>query len=415
MGVGDRLKHAWNAFNKEESEPQSPFFGAGSTYTSGRPDRPQMRVANERSIIASVYNRIAVDFASIVVRHIRTDENGRFLNEIDSGLNNCLKLEANVDQDARSFLQDWALTLFDKGVAGVVPVDTTLSPEMTGGYDIQTMRVGHVVRYFPRHVRMSVWDDREDLGGRRREVTLAKKNVALVENPFYSIMNEPNSTLQRIIRKLNLLDAVDEQAGSGKLDLIIQLPYTIKSEARQQQAEKRRTDIEMQLRDGKYGIAYTDGTEKITQLNRPTENNLMNTIEVLLAMLHSELGITAEILNGTADEKTMLNYMNRTIEPLHQAFALAMTRTFITKTARSQNQTIAYFRDPFKLVPIANIAEIADKLTRNEILTSNELRGVLGFKPSTDPKADQLQNSNMPAPSGQVEPPTQEGDSQNGS
>lgn len=417
MGVGGRLKHAWNAFSSgaSESTAMDPLLSSGSVYSSGRPEyKPRMQIMGEKTIVSSIYNRLAVDFAGIVVRHVRTDDNGRFLEEMKSGLNECLKVEANIDQDSRAFLQDFAMTLFDKGVVAIVPVDTTMSPDMTGGYDIKTMRVGHVVRYYPRHVRVSVWDDRPDEGGRRREITLDKRNVSIVENPFYSVMNERNSTLQRLVRKLTLLDAIDEQSGSGKLDLIIQLPYVIKSESRQAQAEKRRTDIEMQLKDSKYGIAYTDGTEKITQLNRPTENNLLKTIEYLVGMLYSELGLTAEIMNGTADEKTMLNYMNRTIEPLHQAFALGLTRSFLTKTARSQNQAVAYFRDPFKLVPIANIAEIADKFTRNEILTGNEIRSVIGFKPADDPKADKLQNSNMPTPSESAET-TQEGNSQNGS
>jgi len=417
---GSKLKHAWNAFTnvdeiKDPLRSNSHFFDMGSA-TSGRPDRVRFIVSNERSIVNAIYNQLAVDFAGIQVRHVRLDENDRFVEEIKSGLNNCLRLEANLDQAARAFRQDLAMTLFDKGVAAIVPVDTTFNPNTTGGYDIQTMRVGDIVAWMPRHVRVNVYNERT---GRREEVTLEKKVVAIVENPFYSVMNESNSTLQRLIRKLNLLDAVDEQSGSGKLDLIIQLPYVIKSDARKQQAEQRRQDIEFQLKGSKYGIAYTDGTEKVTQLNRPAENNLLGQIQYLIDMLYGQLGLTPEIMNGTADEKTMLNYINRTIEPVLDAVVEAMKRTFLTKTARSQGQSIMYFRDPFRLVPIGSIADIADKFARNEILTSNEIRQAIGYKPSVDPKADALQNSNMPqpAPSGPVttDPPKQEGDSQNGS
>ena len=395
MGIGSKLKHAWNAFSSNEEDEFTQSWGTAISYGTARPDRLRLNISNERSIVSAIYTRLAIDFASISIRHVKLDENDRYLSEIKSGLNNCLRLEANIDQGARALRQDIAMSLFDQGVIALVPVDTTMNPNVTGGYDIQTMRVGTIVRWMPRHVRVSLYNDNS---GKREEVTLEKKYVAIVENPLYSVMNEPNSTLQRLIRKLSLLDAVDEQVSSGKLDLIIQLPYVIKSDARRQQAEKRREDIEFQLKGSKYGIAYTDGTEKITQLNRPAENNLMAQIEYLVEMLYSQLGLTPEVMNGTADEKTMLNYINRTIEPLLDAVTEAMKRTFLTKTARTQGQSIEYFRDPFKLVPIANIAEIADKFTRNEIMSSNEIRAAIGYKPSADAKADQLVNSNMPQP-----------------
>jgi putative sterol carrier protein len=327
------------------------------------------------------------------MRHVRTDDQNRYIEDIDSGLNNCLTLEANIDQAARAFRQDVAMTLFDRGVAALVPVDTSINPNETGGFDILTLRVGEILEWFPQHVRMSVYNEAT---AQREEITLNKSYVAIVENPLYAVMNEPNSTLQRLLHKLNLLDAIDEQSASGKLDLIIQLPYVIKSEARRQQAEQRRADIEFQLKGSQYGIAYTDGTEKITQLNRPAENNLMAQIEYLTAMLYGQLGLTEEVMNGTADEKAMLNYWNRTVEPVLTAMVEAMRRVFLTKTARTQKQSIFFFRDPFRLVPIENIAEIADKFTRNEIMTSNEMRQVVGLKPHKDPKADQLLNSNMP-------------------
>ena len=393
MGIGSKLKHAWNAFSSNEEDEFTQSWGTAISYGTARPDRLRLNISNERSIVSAIYTRLAIDFASISIRHVKLDENDRYLSEIKSGLNNCLRLEANIDQGARAFRQDIAMSLFDQGVIALVPVDTTMNPNVTGGYDIQTMRVGTIVRWMPRHVRVSLYNDNS---GKREEVTLEKKYVAIVENPLYSVMNEPNSTLQRLIRKLSLLDAVDEQVSSGKLDLIIQLPYVIKSDARRLQAEKRREDIEFQLKGSKYGIAYTDGTEKITQLNRPAENNLMAQIEYLVEMLYSQLGLTPEVMNGTADEKTMLNYINRTIEPLLDAVTESMKRTFLTKTARTQGQSIEYFRDPFKLVPIANIAEIADKFTRNEIMSSNEIRAAIGYKPSADAKADQLVNSNMP-------------------
>ena len=393
MGIGSKLKHAWNAFSSNEEDEFTQSWGTAISYGTARPDRLRLNISNERSIVSAIYTRLAIDFASISIRHVKLDENDRYLSEIKSGLNNCLRLEANIDQGARALRQDIAMSLFDQGVIALVPVDTSMNPNVTGGYDIQTMRVGTIVRWMPRHVRVSLYNDNS---GKREEVTLEKKYVAIIENPLYLVMNEPNSTLQRLIRKLSLLDAVDEQVSSGKLDLIIQLPYVIKSDARRQQAEKRREDIEFQLKGSKYGIAYTDGTEKITQLNRPAENNLMAQIEYLVEMLYSQLGLTPEVMNGTADEKTMLNYINRTIEPLLDAVTEAMKRTFLTKTARTQGQSIEYFRDPFKLVPIANIAEIADKFTRNEIMSSNEIRAAIGYRPSAEPKADQLVNSNMP-------------------
>lgn len=354
-----------------------------------------MFVSNERSIITSIYTRIAIDVAQNPIRHVRLDDNKRYIGDYDSNLNNCLSLEPNIDQEIQAFLIDTVLTMFTSrfGCAAIVPTDLTADPTLTGSWDILSMRVGEVVEFFPRHVRVSVF---RESTGQREEITLEKRHVALVYNPLYAVMNEPNSTLQRIIRKLGILDAVDEQAGSGKLDLIIQLPYVIKSEARREQANRRRKDIEEQLKGSKYGIAYTDGTEKITQLNRSAENNMLAQIEYLMKMLYGQLGITEEVMNGTADEKAMLNYMNRTIEPILNAIVNEMKRKFLTKTARTQKQSIEYFKDPFKLVPVANLAEIADKFTRNEILTSNEIRQFIGIKPHDDPKADMLLNSNMP-------------------
>jgi hypothetical protein len=421
----DRIMHAWNAFTNQPI-PAEDFVYTGTASYGSRPDRNRFRVSNERSIISSIYTRLSIDVAQVAIKHVRFDDQDRYIEDIDSGLNNCLTLEANIDQGARAFRQDIALTLFDKGVAALVPVDTSISPNESGSFDIKTMRVGEIVTWYPNHVKVSLYNEAK---GYREDITLSKKAVAIVDNPLYAVMNEPNSTLQRLIRKLNLLDAVDEASGSGKLDLIIQLPYTIKSEARKQAAEQRRQDIEMQLSGSKYGIAYTDGTEKITQLNRPAENNLLAQIQYLTDMLYSQLGLTPEVMNGTADEKAMLNYNNRTIEPIVTAITEAMTRTFLTKTARSQKQTIMYFRDPFRLVPISEIAEIADKFTRNEILTSNEFRSIVGFKPVKDKAADKLHNSNMPVkdtmqPNPQIEKPNgdgngpstlkKEGDSQNG-
>jgi hypothetical protein len=415
MAIFGRLKHAWNVFINPTAQPR---FGLDSSVNYGtRPDRIRMRWSNERSIISSIYTRLGIDVASLDVRHVRLDDQDRYLSDIDSGLNSCLKLEANVDQGARAFRQDVAMTLFDKGCIAIVPVDTTLDPNTSGGFDIKTLRVGEVVEWMPRHVRVNVYNDNK---GRRELVTLEKRFVAIVENPFYTVMNEPNSTLQRLIRKLNLLDVVDDQSSSGKLDIIIQLPYVVKSEARRQQAEQRRKDIEHQMTGSKYGIAYTDGTEKITQLNRPTENNLLKQVELLTDLLYSQLGLTRTVMDGTADQASMLNYFNRTVEPILASIVEAMRRTFLTKTARSQKQEILYFRDPFRLVPIGGdggIADIADKLSRNEIVTANEVRQVIGLKPSKDPKADQLVNSNMPAPSGPNPPQQTEtgGNSQNGS
>lgn len=384
--------HAWNAFsNWEQRSPNlSQQYGLTQSF---RPDRNSLRITNERSIIASILTRMAMDVASIDLLHVRLDEDKRFLEEIDSGLNNCLTVEANLDQAARAFRQDIAQTLFDEGVAAIVPVDTTLNPNVTGGYDILTLRVGKITEWMPKHIKVDLYNEEK---GKRQQIVIPKKMAAIVENPLYSVMNEPNSTLQRLIRALNTMDTMDEKNAQGKLDLIIQLPYTIKSEARQQQAEKRRKDIEFQLTGSKYGIAYTDATEKVTQLNRPVENNLLQKVEYLTKMLYSQLGLTEEIMSGTADERAMLNYNNRTIEPVVTAIVEAMRRTFLTKTARSQRQSIVATRNPFRLVPVDQIAEIADKFTRNEIMTANEIRSVIGMRPADDPKADELRNSNMP-------------------
>lgn len=370
-------------------------YGGGYSY---RPDRPRLSRGNERSIVTSVYNRIALDAAAINFKHCKLDENDRFIEVINSGLHKCLTIEANVDQTGRAFMQDVVMSMLDEGSVAIVPIDTTFNPSKTGSYDIHTMRTGKILEWYPAHVRVRVYNDRT---GRKEDIIVPKSTVAIVENPLYAVINEPNSTMQRLIRKLNLLDAIDEQSSAGKLDLIIQLPYVIKTDTKREQAEKRRKDIEMQLAGSKYGIAYTDGTEKITQLNRPVDNNLMKQIEYLTSMLYSQLGITQSILDGTADEKTMLNYYNRSIEPIVAAIVDEMKRKFLTKTARTQLQTIAFFRDPFKLVPVDNIAEIADKFTRNEILTSNEIRQIIGMKPSGDPKADQLVNSNISQPTGE--------------
>lgn len=394
VGFKQTMKHAFNTFNATQQERSAglEFYGAG-TYGS-RPDRTRTMVGfGEKSIINSIYTRIAIDLASIQIRHVELDDQDRFMKDRVSGLNNCLTVEANLDQGARDFRQDIAMTLCSKGYLAIVPIETTLNPALSSSYDINTMRVGEIVTWHPKHVRLSVYNETKGL---REELFLEKRNVAVVTNPLYAIMNESNSTLQRLIRKLNLLDSVDEASASGKLDLLIQLPYVIKSEARKQQAEQRRKDLEEQLMNSKYGIGYTDGTERITQLNRPVDNNLMGQIEFLTNSLYSELGLTPEVMKGTADEKTMLNYWNRTIEPMTASITESMHRTFLTRTARTQKQAIRYFRDPFRLVPIENIAEIADKFTRNEIMTSNEIRQVVGMMPSKDPKADQLINSNMP-------------------
>ena len=390
--LGSRLRHAWNAFRNRDPTDQFKDVGEGYYY---RPDRVRLTRGNERSIVTSIYNRIAIDVASIDIKHCRLDDNERFLSEIDSNLNSCLTLEANIDQTARAFRQDIVMSMFDEGCVAIVPVDTTLDPNKTNSYDILTMRTGKILEWYPQHVKVRVYNEKT---GRKEDITVPKSTVGIIENPLYSIINEPNSTMQRLIRKLSLLDITDEQTASGKLDLIIQLPYVIKTEARRQQAENRRKDIEMQLASSKYGIAYTDGTERITQLNRSVENNLLKQIESLTSTLYSQLGITQAILDGTADEKTMLNYNNRTIEPIVSAIVDEMKRKFLTKTARSQKQTILFFRDPFKLVPVNDIAEIADKFTRNEITTSNEIRQIIGLRPSDDPKADQLINSNIRQP-----------------
>ena len=389
MGIFDVLRHSWDVFRNRE--PTYYNIGSSSTY---RPDRIRTFIRNEQSIVTSIYTRIALDVASINIRHCRVDENGRFKEYISSGLDNCLNLEANIDQTGRAFKQDIVESMFDEGVVAIVPVDTTMNPTKTGSYDIQTMRTGKILEWYPEHVKVQLYNQKT---GYREELILPKRIVGIIENPMYSIINEPNSTMQRLIRKLTLLDRVDETTSSGKLDMIIQLPYVIKSDSRRKEAEKRKKDIEEQLK-GPYGIAYVDGTEKIIQLNRPVENNLMKQVEYLRNELYSQLGITQEVLNGTSDEQTMLNYNSRTIEPIVSAITDEMTRKFLTKTARSQSQTIMFFRDPFRLVPVNNIAEIADKFTRNEILTSNEIRGVIGFKPSDDPKADKLINSNLNQP-----------------
>lgn len=390
MGIRDRLQHAWNAFVYNDNayvDPQN--LGGLSTY---KPDRVHFSRGVERSIVTSVYNRLALDVSSIAIKHVRLDENGRFKEEVDSGLQNCLNVEANIDQTGRAFLQDVVMSMLDEGCVAIVPVDTTIDPAKSGSYEINTMRTGKILEWYPAHVRVRVYNDKR---GIHEEIVLPKSAVAIIENPLYAVINEPNSTMQRLIRKLNLLDVVDEQTSSGKLDLIIQLPYVIKSEARRKQAEERRKDIEMQLSGSKYGIAYTDGTERITQLNRPAENNLMKQVEYLTSMLYSQLGLTQSIMDGSADDKTMLNYYNRTVEPILAAITDEIKRKFLTKTARSQKQTIMYFRDPFKLTPVLDLAEIADKFTRNEIMTSNEIRQIVGMKPADDPSADELRNKNL--------------------
>ena len=390
MGIRDRLQHAWNAFVYNDNnyvDPQN--LGGLSTF---KPDRVHFSRGVERSIVTSVYNRLALDVSSIAIKHVRLDENGRFKEEVDSGLQNCLNVEANIDQTGRAFLQDVVMSMLDEGCVAIVPVDTTIDPAKSGSYEINTMRTGKILEWYPAHVRVRVYNDKK---GIHEELVLPKSTVAIIENPLYAVINEPNSTMQRLIRKLNLLDVVDEQTSSGKLDLIIQLPYVIKTDARRKQAEERRKDIEMQLSGSKYGIAYTDGTERITQLNRPAENNLMKQVEYLTSMLYSQLGLTQSIMDGSADDKTMLNYYNRTVEPILAAITDEIKRKFLTKTARAQKQTVMYFRDPFKLTPVVDLAEIADKFTRNEIMTSNEIRQIVGMKPATDPSADELRNKNL--------------------
>lgn len=388
MNIGSRLKHAWNAFLNRDP-PGSRYYGGGYSY---RPDRMRFSRGSERTIINAIYNRIALDAASITINHVKLDENNRFDSIIDSGLNYCLNTEANADQTGRGLIQDIVMTFLEEGVAAVVPEKTNFDPRYSNSYEIYSMRVGVPVEWYPNHVRVRLFNE---LTGQKEEITFPKKMVALIENPFYAVMNAPNSTMQQLVRKLALLDVVDEQAGSGKLDMIIQLPYVIKSPARREQAEQRRADIEQQLSGSKYGIAYTDGTERIVQLNRSLENNILKSIEYLTNMVYSQLGVTQEILNGTADEKTMNNYMNRIIEPVIAAIADEFKRKFLTKTARTQGQSIVFFRDPFRLAPVSMIAEMADKFTRNEIMTPNEFRQVIGMKPSKDPKSDQLANRNI--------------------
>lgn len=396
MGLRDRLQHAWNAFLNRD--PTSNYRTNEISY-SYRPDRPRLSRGNERSIVTAIYNRIALDVASIDIKHCKLDENDRYIKDMKSGLNECLTVEANMDQTARAFIQDIVISMLDEGVVAVVPVDTNLNPK-NGSYDITSMRTGKILEWSATTVKVKVYNDRI---GQKEDIVLPKSTIGIIENPLYSVINEPNSTMQRLIRKLNLLDSIDEQSGAGKLDLIIQLPYIIKTDARRQQAEQRRKEIEMQLAGSKYGIAYTDGTERVTQLNRPVENNLMKQIEYLTSMLYSQLGFHQTILDGTADEKTMLNYTNRTIEPIASAIVDELKRKFLTKTARTQGQSIEFFRNPFRLVPINNIADIADKFTRNEILTSNEIRQIIGMKPSDDPKADKLVNSNIAQPIDQTQ------------
>lgn len=393
MGFIDRLQHGWNAFVKNR-DPTAYKENLGEGYYY-RPDRPRFTKRNERTIVTSVYNRIALDVAAIDIKHCKLDENDRFSSVINSSLNSCLNIEANLDQTGRAFIQDIVMSMLDEGCVAIVPTDTSINPKNTSSFDILSMRTGKIVEWYPSSVKVRVYNENT---GRKEDILLPKRSVAIIENPLFAVINEPNSTMQRLIRKLSILDAIDEQSGSGKLDLIIQLPYVIKTEARRNQAEERRKEIERQLSGSKYGIAYTDGTERITQLNRSVENNLMKQIEYLTSMLYSQLGITQTILDGTADDKTMLNYYSRTIEPIISAIVDEMKRKFISKTARTQRQTILFFRDPFKLVPVNDIAEIADKFTRNEIATSNEIRQVIGWKPSDDPKADQLINSNIAQP-----------------
>lgn len=402
MTFSSRLKHAWNAFTGNDL--YRPRYDIGPSY-SYRPDRPIFSRGNERSIVTSVYNRIALDVASISIQHVRLDEDGRFTDVMEnSGLNTCLGLEANLDQTGRAFIQDVVVSMLDEGCIAIVPIDTDIDPE-AGSFKIESMRTGKILEWYPEHVKIHVYNQKS---GRKEDIVLPKSAVAIVENPFYAVMNESNSTLQRLIRKLNILDAIDEQSGSGKLNLIIQLPYVIKTEARRQQAENRRKDIEEQLAGSKYGVAYTDGTEHVVQLNRPVDNNLMSQIEYLTSMLYSQLGLTQGIMDGSADEKTMQNYETRTVEPILSAIVDEMRRKFLTKTARSQKQSILFFRDPFRLVPVSSLAEIADKMTRNEIMTSNEVRQKIGLKPSKDPKADELRNSNLSAPKEETRPPTEQ-------
>lgn len=417
LTLGSRLRHAVNAF-KNNRDPTLSYHNMGMSYTY-RPDRPRMSRGNERSIVTSIFNRIAMDVAQTEIKHCLLDESGRYIEDLSTGLNECLTLEANIDQTSRAFIQDVVMSMFDEGVVAIVPVDTSTNPMETTGFDVLTMRTGKILEWYPAHVKVRVYNDRT---GQKEELILPKRSVGIIENPLYAIVNEPNSTVQRLIRKLNLLDVIDEQSGSGKLDMIIQLPYIIKTEKRREEAEKRRKEIEMQLSGSKYGIAYADGTERITQLNRPVENNLLKQIEYLTDMVYSQLGITKEVLDGTANEQTMLNYYSRCVEPIISAIVDEMKRKFLSKTARSQKKTILFFRNPFRLVPVNQMAEIADKFTRNEIMSSNEIRQEIGLKPSKDPKADQLINSNITQPKEAVSPqskvtdeiPKEGGENQNG-
>lgn len=392
----DRLTHAWNAFRGRE--PHTKHYGAAY---SRNPYKSRLTSGNEKSIVASIYNQIAVDASSMEIRHVKVNENGSYLETVNSSLNQRFSVEANMDQAPSTFMRDIILSMFDEGCVAIIPVDTDVNPKAKESYKINSLRVAEILQWFPKHVQVRAYNDRL---GQHEDILLPKKMVAIVENPLYTIMNEPNSTAKRLVRKLNLLDVVDEQSSSGKLDLIIKLPYIIKSAARKEQAEKRRQDIEQQLAGSKYGIAYVDGTENITQLNRPAENNLMEQVTFLTSMLHSQLGLTQSIFDGTADEKTMINYHNRTIKPILTAITEEMNRKFLTKTARTQKQAIIYLRDPFRLVPVSELADVADKFSRNEILSSNEMRSVIGFKPLEDPKADELRNKNMPQSKDQVSP-----------
>ena len=409
--LGGRLMHAWNAFSNREAVYGYPQYDFGMGY-SIRPDRVRLTLGSERTIVSSIYNQIAIDVSAISVVHARMDQNGRFLESVSSGLNECLSISANVDQSGRNFLQEAVMSLFDEGAIAIVPVDTTINPQVSGGYDIRSLRTGKILDWFPDHIRVEVYNEKL---GRKEELTRPKSMVAIIENPLYLVMNEPNSTLKRLVNKINLLDSIDTQSGSGRLDLFIQLPYTIKSDARRAQAIQRTKDIELQLAGSKYGIAYVDGSEKITQLNRPAENNLLKQVEYLTGMLYNQLGLTESVFNGTADEKTMLNYYNRTVEPVLSAIVNEMRRKFLTKTARSLGQDIVFFRDPFRLVPVLELAEIADKFTRNEILSSNEVRAIIGYKPSNQPGADELRTKNLNQ--SEVEAPpinTDNGENQNG-
>lgn len=395
MPILDRVRKAWNAFLGSPIEPTNLAYTTSASYGGVSPSRNRTHIYTERSIVSSIYTRIAIDVSGLAIKHTKVDSDGHYLDDFDSPLNSCLTLEPNIDQSPRAFRQDIAMTMFDRGVAALVPIDTSINPQTNEVFDIFSLRVGEIVTWYPKHVKLSVYNEKT---GKREEITLEKRFVAIIENPLFSVMNEPNSTLQRLIRKLALLDAVDEQSSSGKLDIIIQLPYVIKSEARRQQAETRREDIEVQLRGSQYGIAYIDGTEKITQLNRPSENNLLKQVEYLTALLYNQLGLTEEVMNGTAQEEAMLNYYNRTVEPVVDAIVESMQRSFLGPVKTEQNEQIRSFRDPFKFMPLSQIAEIADKLTRNEVVTSNEIRSGMGLPPSTDPKADQLGNPNMPQP-----------------